>query len=170
MKCIGDWRCFFLSYSLSDTRFQLADLSLNFVQGPDVVPRFFGDLAFVGRVQVEELAAWMIHAADLRDAQFKACLVASEVVADCVRHPSVRRSRRSSRVCDPHEPDNTQFACGCQLQRIGEDVSEKLNYTPGLFTVEQRVRGKWACRQYETLIQAPVPAQKINKGIPTASL
>ena len=26
--------------------------------------------------------------------------------------------------------------CGCQLQRIGEDVSEKLDYTPGVFTVE----------------------------------
>jgi len=27
-----------------------------------------------------------------------------------------------------HEPENTQCACGCQLQRIGEDVSEKLGY------------------------------------------
>lgn len=53
-----------------------------------------------------------------------------------------------------HEPDNTQCACGCQAQRIGEDVSEKLDYTPGVFTVEQHVRGKWACRQCETLIQA----------------
>ncbi|WP_409307992.1 IS66 family transposase [Pseudomonas putida] len=69
-----------------------------------------------------------------------------------------------------HEPENTQCACGCQLQRIGEDVSEKLDYTPGLFTVEQHVRGKWACRQCETLIQAPVPAQVIDKGIPTAGL
>ncbi|VVP80243.1 IS66 family transposase ISSal1 [Pseudomonas fluorescens] len=51
-----------------------------------------------------------------------------------------------------HEPENTQCACGCQLQRIGEDVSEKLDYTPGVFTVEQHVRGKWACRQCETLI------------------
>jgi transposase len=58
-----------------------------------------------------------------------------------------------------HEPENTQCACGCQLQRIGEDISEKLDYTPGVFTVEQHVRGKWACRQCETLIQAPVPAQ-----------
>jgi transposase len=40
-----------------------------------------------------------------------------------------------------HEPENTQCACGCQLQRIGEDVSEKLDYTPGVFTVEQHVRG-----------------------------
>ncbi|KTB90686.1 hypothetical protein AO073_21985 [Pseudomonas syringae ICMP 11293] len=58
----------------------------------------------------------------------------------------------------------------CQLQRIGEDVSEKLDYTPGVITVEQHVRGKWACRQCETLIQAPVPAQVIDKGIPTAGL
>ena len=69
-----------------------------------------------------------------------------------------------------HEPQNTQCACGCQLQRIGEDVSEKLDYTPGVFTVEQHVRGKWACRQCETLIQAPVPAQVIDKGTPTAGL
>lgn len=32
------------------------------------------------------------------------------------------------------------------------------------------MRGKWACRQCETLIQAPVPAQVIDKGIPTAGL
>ena len=69
-----------------------------------------------------------------------------------------------------HEPENTQCACGCQLQRIGEDVSEKLDYTPGVFTVEQHVRGKWVCRECETLIQAPVPAQVIDKGIPTAGL
>ena len=69
-----------------------------------------------------------------------------------------------------YEPENTQCACGCQLQRIGEDVSEKLDYTPGVFTVERHVRGKWACRRCETLIQAPVPAQVIDKGIPTAGL
>ncbi len=69
-----------------------------------------------------------------------------------------------------HEPENTQCVCGCQLQRIGEDVSEKLDYTPCVFTVERHVRGKWTCRQCETLIQAPVPAQVIDKGIPTAGL
>lgn len=30
-----------------------------------------------------------------------------------------------------HEPDNTQCSCGYQLQRIGEDVSENLDYAPG---------------------------------------
>nr|WP_325167304.1 transposase [Pseudomonas sp. S75] len=43
-------------------------------------------------------------------------------------------------------------------------------YTPGVFKVEQCVRGNWACRKCETLTHAPVPAQVIDKSIPTASL
>jgi transposase len=74
------------------------------------------------------------------------------------------------RVDIHHEPDSNTCGCGCQLKRIGQDVSEKLDYTPGVFTVEQHIRGKWACANCETLIQAPVPAQIIDKGIPTAGL
>jgi len=69
-----------------------------------------------------------------------------------------------------HEPDNTHCACGCQLKRIGEDVSEKLDYSPGEFTVERHIRGKWACSKCETLTQAPVPPQVIDKGIATGGL
>lgn len=60
--------------------------------------------------------------------------------------------------------------CGCQRVRVGEDVSEKLDYTPGVFTVERHIRGKWACKTCETPIQAPVPPHVIDKGIPTAGL
>jgi transposase len=74
------------------------------------------------------------------------------------------------RVPFHHEPDSTVCNCGCQLKRIGEDVSEKLAYEPGVFTVEHHVRGKWACATCQTLIQAPVPAQVIDKGIATAGL
>lgn len=66
-----------------------------------------------------------------------------------------------------HEPESTTCRCGCTLKRIGEDVAEKLDYTPGAFTVERHIRGKWVCAQCETLIQAPVPAHVIDKGIPT---
>ncbi len=69
-----------------------------------------------------------------------------------------------------HEPESTTCRCGCQLKRIGEDVAEKLDYTPGIVTVERHVRGKWVCAQCETLIQAPVPAQIIDKGLPTAGM
>ncbi|MCH4565588.1 IS66 family transposase [Halomonas sp. EGI 63088] len=69
-----------------------------------------------------------------------------------------------------HEPESEHCPCGCQLRRIGEEVSEKLDYTPGVFSVERHVRGKWVCAQCETLIQAPMPAQIIDKGIATAGL
>jgi transposase len=69
-----------------------------------------------------------------------------------------------------HEPHSTTCACGCQLKRIGQDGAEKLDYQPGVFTVERHIRGKWVCANCETLIQAPVPAHVIDKGIPTAGL
>jgi transposase len=69
-----------------------------------------------------------------------------------------------------HEPESTTCRCGCQLKRIGEDVAEKLDYTPGVVSVERHIRGKWVCGQCETLIQAPVPAQVIDKGLPTAGM
>ena len=69
-----------------------------------------------------------------------------------------------------HEPDSTTCTCGCQLKRIGEDVSEKLDYTPGVLTVQRHVRGKWACSGCQSLRQAPVPAQIIDKGLPTSGL
>ena len=69
-----------------------------------------------------------------------------------------------------HEPDSTTCQCGCQMKRIGEDVAEKLDYVPGVFSVERHVRGKWACSQCETIVQAPVAAHVIDKGIPTAGL
>ena len=69
-----------------------------------------------------------------------------------------------------HEPENTACACGCEMKRIGQDIAERLDYEPGVFTVERHVRGKWACAHCQKLVQAPVPAHVIDKGIPTAGL
>ncbi|CAN5885858.1 IS66 family transposase [soil metagenome] len=69
-----------------------------------------------------------------------------------------------------HEPESTACGCGCQMKRVGQDISEKLDYVPGVFTVERHVRGKWACAQCQKLVQAPVAPQIIDKGIPTAGL
>ena len=69
-----------------------------------------------------------------------------------------------------HEPENTACSCGCQLKRIEQDVAETLDYVPGVFTVERHICGKWVCTKCETLVQAPVPAHIIDKGIPTTGL
>jgi hypothetical protein len=65
-----------------------------------------------------------------------------------------------------HEPASTVCTCGCALQRIGEDVAERLDYEPGRFQVERHVRGKWVCGACRTLVQAPVPPQVIDKVCP----
>lgn len=70
----------------------------------------------------------------------------------------------------PHEPTDTTCDCGESMKRIGEDVAEKLDYQPGVFSVERHVRGKWVCKCCERIVQAPVPAHVIDKGIPTAGL
>jgi transposase len=69
-----------------------------------------------------------------------------------------------------HEPENTVCTCGEPMKRIGEDVAEKLDYQPGVFTVERHIRGKWACRCCERLVQAPVAPHVIDKGLPATGL
>jgi transposase len=99
-----------------------------------------------------------------------------ETIGPQPTEPAATRPRRAplpahlARTDIHHEPQSTVCPCGCTLARIGEDVAEKLDYTPGVFTVERHIRGKWVCAQCETLIQAPVPAHMIDKGIPTARL
>ncbi len=50
----------------------------------------FRDLAFVGGMQVEELAMCMGHAADFGHAQFEARLVTAKVIADQLAAPAVQ--------------------------------------------------------------------------------
>ncbi|KPF43185.1 transposase, partial [beta proteobacterium AAP51] len=74
-----------------------------------------------------------------------------------------------------HEPENTTCGCGTPMQRIGEDVAEKLDYQPGVFTVERHIRGKWVCKCCHQkgegrITQAPVAPHVIDKGLPTTSL
>lgn len=69
-----------------------------------------------------------------------------------------------------HEPTSTQCACGCQLRRIGEDISEKLNFRPAQFYKEQHVRGKWVCDQCDTLTQQAMATYVIDKGIASPEL
>ena len=98
-----------------------------------------------------------------------------EVQADSNRARARARSaslaaRHCPRSCPrreiPHEPEHTVCGCGCALERIGEDVSEKLDYTPGSFSVERHVRGKWVCRSCQTSDPGPGSAAGDRQGDP----
>lgn len=56
------------------------------------------------------------------------------------------------------------------MVRIGEDVSERLDIVPAEFFVQRHVRGKWACKCCQLLVQEPVEPQIIDKGMPTPGL
>jgi transposase len=74
------------------------------------------------------------------------------------------------RVEHRHEPASTTCECGQPMVRIGEDVSERLDVVPAEFFVHRHIRGKWACRCCQVLVQEPVEPQIIDKGLPTAGL
>ncbi|MCB2218555.1 MAG: IS66 family transposase, partial [Desulfobulbaceae bacterium] len=78
-----------------------------------------------------------------------------------------------------HDIDEAEKTCGCgaRLDKIGEDVSEKLDLIPAIIRVIRHIRPKYACKQCEgleteggTVKIAPVPKQIIDKGIATAGL
>ncbi len=73
--------------------------------------------------------------------------------------------------------DKKTCACGCELSKIGEDVSEKLDIVPASIRVIRHIRPKYACKKCEgvedegkTVKIAPPPAQIIPKGLATAGL
>ena len=44
------------------------------------------------------------------------------------------------------------------MVRVGEDISERLDIVPAEFFVHRHIRGKWACRCCQILVQEPVAA------------
>ncbi len=61
-------------------------------------------------------------------------------------------------------PGETCEQCGGALRRLGEDVSETLEYVPGRFKVIRTVRPKLSCRCCETIHQVPAPSMPIERG------
>jgi transposase len=62
------------------------------------------------------------------------------------------------------------LACGGALRRLGEDVTEVLDYVPGQFRVIRHVRPRLSCRACEAITQAPPPSLPIARGRATAGL
>lgn len=59
-----------------------------------------------------------------------------------------------------------QCGCGHTRRRIGEDVSEKLEYQPASFVVIETIRPKYACPHcHEGVIEAPAPPQAVEKSL-----
>jgi transposase len=73
-----------------------------------------------------------------------------------------------------HEPEDkgacTCPDCGGGMARLGEDVTEVLDYVPGHFQVIRHVRPKYACKACDAIIQAPAPAMPTPRGRATPAM
>lgn len=60
--------------------------------------------------------------------------------------------------------------CDGALRRMGEGVTEQLDYVPASFRVIRHVRPRLSCRSCERIVQAPLPSMPIDRGRPSAGL
>ena len=119
----------------------------------------------------EDEAALQARIAALRNANTPAPPVGQDRARRQPRRQPIPEHLR--RVEHRHEPESTTCAtpaCGRPMVRIGGDVSERLDIVPAEFFVHRYVRGKWACKCCQTLRQAPVDPQLIDKGMPAPGL
>ena len=55
--------------------------------------------------------------------------------------------------------------CGGTLKKLGEDVSEMLEYIPASFVVLRHVRPKLSCARCACVVQAPAPTRPVDRGL-----
>jgi len=71
------------------------------------------------------------------------------------------------------EPEDTHCPtpeCGKPMVRVGEDISERLDVVPAQFFVQRQIRGKWACKCCQLLVQEPAAPQVFDNALPTPGL
>lgn len=71
------------------------------------------------------------------------------------------------------EPEDTRCPepqCRQPMVRVGEDVSERLDIVPAQFFVQRQIRGKWACKCCQLLVQEPAAPQVFDNALPTPGL
>lgn len=76
------------------------------------------------------------------------------------------------RVTQTHEPASCACPrCGSErMRKVGEDVTEVLEYVPGRFQAVRHVRPAYSCAKCEAMAQAPMPAMPIPRAMAGASV
>jgi transposase len=85
-----------------------------------------------------------------------------------------RKKRELPRIRHEYSLPQAELVCKCcngQLNKIGEEISEQLEYVPASLHIIEHVRFKYACPQCaENVAIAPKPQQPIDKGLPGPGL
>lgn len=85
--------------------------------------------------------------------------------------PATKPTRRTlpdhlPRQTRTHAPQETVCPeCQGTLSKLGEDISEMLEYVPASFVVIRHVRPKLSCTKCDCIVQAPAPSRPIERGM-----
>src|SRR5947199_6861320 len=116
-------------------------------------------------LQLEELEAG--HAEKREQTEKTLAPEAAAIFAAATRKPARRPlPDHLPREVAVHEPDEKGCPeCGGSLNKLGEDVSEMLEYVPARFKVVRHVRPKLSCTQCDSILQAEAPTRPIARGV-----
>jgi transposase len=126
-------------------------------------------------LRLEELEAETPAAAGSDDGS----AAANDPPSVAVEQPSAPERKKSVRRALPahlpsrevvHEPSRTCLSCGGEMRKVGEDVTEILDYIPGRFEVVRHIRPALSCRCCESMAQSPMPSLPIERGQPGPGL
>jgi transposase len=79
---------------------------------------------------------------------------------------------RETRKIELPEAERRCPCCNEAMCKIGEEVSERIDYTPAVLKVIETRRDKYACKKHEEVgvLTPPAPVHPIEKGMATAGL
>src|SRR5215469_4287842 len=93
-----------------------------------------------------------------------------EPIRPAPKEPPIKPVRRALPAQLPREEIVHESACSCpgcggELRRLGEDVSEMIEYVPGRYKVIRHVRPKLSCAGCQKIVQAAAPSRPIARGL-----
>jgi transposase len=149
-------------------RFELAKLRrMAFGQSSERIARAIGQL----ELKLEEIET---EAAETT-APVETPLAASSAPAEqdaATNKPRRKLPEHLPRTTETHEPTSCACPrCGTErLRKVGEDVTEVLEYVPARFEVVRHVRPAYSCAKCEAMVQAAMPSLPIPRAMAGASV
>jgi len=118
-----------------------------------------------------DIAQLELRLEDLEENQAASEPMPAPVATAAVRKVENKPARRALPAELPRETETLEPKqqacpdCGGTLRRLGEDVSEVLEYVPARFKVIRTVRPKLSCACCARIVQEPAPNRPIDKGL-----
>src|SRR5215467_1752758 len=119
--------------------------------------------------QIEQLELRLEELESNRSQKASPCEPSS--LASALRVTTAKPARRAlpdhlPRQTRRHEPKESVCPqCQGELRKLGEDVSEVLEYVPASFVVIRHVRTKLSCTKCDCIVQAEAPSRPIERGM-----